>query len=585
MQLENRKTFLFLLWLAVCLAISGHPGLFARSAPGAPAAIIVDASEFFDEIPKGDTLADAQSLRIPWVYNNTALVLKSKEEAVAKVTVIESGSYHLFVRSHGNSSNSFRVTIDGKPSSAVFGDAPMAWKNGGVFQLKKGSVEVRLTEMSPAPVLDLMVLSPRRDFTEQDILSRQFHPEVELLKDFKVPAAHAVKFGDVTGDGKMDFVVLTRNYSAYVYDHDGKELWHYEAPQEGTRERAEFEAPGSVWDFDCDGGAEVVHWRMMDGKEWLVVADGKTGAIKHKTLWPTKPLPHVYNNFRTAIAKLRPGYPDNLVVFTDSGGAISISAYAPDLKLLWTHTEQLLKDHLGHYVYPRDINGDGIDEVMVSHLALDAKGKVIWSNLKTFSDNHDHADSLRFADLDSDGKLEALASQSDVGTVVYRALTGEMVWKQPADHTQQITFGRFLARAPAPQIIVTARTYGNRALGEPYLSAQVYWFDPKGNLLLKWPRHPLNGNPDFVKGDWRGNGQEELFWYKFRLNSDGKGELYFGEPVYHMFDFMGNGAEQVITLQNANGILRVYGSRQAKRRAVKRDAEYLRHTVANHTHY
>lgn len=583
-NLKKRNLFPFLMALVIGLVAHWHQAAIAAAGRSAPGTIVIEAAEFFHEMPKGDTITDAQQLKLPWVFNNNAIVLKSKEEAVARATVIQSGAYQLCVRSHGQANSSFRVTVNGQPSPAIFGDTSMSLKSAGVFQLKKGLVEVQLTGINPAPSLDVIVLTKKKDFTESDLLLLQFPADVQLLKDYKIPPAHAVKFGDVTGDGKPDFMVLTRNYSAHIFDHDGKALWRYEAPEEGTRLRAEFEAPGSIWDFDRDGFSEVAHWRMGEGKEWLVIADGRTGAIKHKVEWPTTPLPHVYNNFRTAIAMLHPGYPDNLVVLTDSGGTISISAYTADLKLLWTHAEQLKKDHLGHYVYPLDINGDGIDEVLVSHLALDAAGKVIWSNLKLFSDNHDHVDSFRFADIDGDGKLEALASQSDVGTVVYKTLTGELLWKRPSDHTQQIQFGNFIKNAPGPQVVVTARTYGNRQLGEPYLSGQLYWFDPKGNLLSKWPRNPLNGNPDFVKGDWRGNGTAELFWYKFHLNSDGKGTLYFGEPVYHMLAFMGDGAEQVITLNNASGILRVYGSRNAKRRSVKRDAEYLR-KVANHTHY
>lgn len=64
---------------------------------------------------------------------------------------------------------------------------------------------------------------------------------------------------------------------------------------------------------------------------------------------------------------------------------------------------------------------------------------------------------------------------------------------------------------------------------------------------------------------------------------DGRGTLYFKEPVYHMFDFLGNGAEQVIT--NERTVLRVYGYRDAKPRAVKRDSEYKRNSIANHMHY
>jgi hypothetical protein len=93
----------------------------------------------------------------------------------------------------------------------------------------------------------------------------------------------------------------------------------------------------------------------------------------------------------------------------------------------------------------------------------------------------------------------------------------------------------------------------------------------------------VTGNPNFVRGDWYGDGKKEFFWHKFKLEDDGTGTLYFKDPVYHMFDFLGNGAEQVIT--NDRTVLRVYGYRHVKPKAVKRDSEYRRNSIANHTHY
>ncbi len=70
-------------------------------------------------------------------------------------------------------------------------------------------------------------------------------------------------------------------------------------------------------------------------------------------------MPHVYNNFRLAIAKLTPGAPKELAVFTDFGETINVCAYDADLKQLWIHTENRKKDNLGHYIYPVDLNKDG----------------------------------------------------------------------------------------------------------------------------------------------------------------------------------------------------------------------------------
>ncbi|MGH9720695.1 MAG: hypothetical protein ACRD8O_10820 [Bryobacteraceae bacterium] len=560
--------------VAASLLLAASP---ARQAPGT---VVVDASEFFHQIPRGDTIGG----RLPgdvWLFNNSAINLVSTEDAVATVAIPEAGNYHLLVRSQGASGSSFKVAIGGKASEATFGDGPLAFKNGGSFELKRGAVEIRLTAIKPRPSLNVIVLSKNANFAEKDLLPLELPEEVEMLRDYKIPAANIVKFGDVDGDRRTDFLVLTSNYTAHMFNHDGKQLWTWEAPAENARLRGEFEAPGSVWDFDRDGFAEVIHWRILDGVEWLVMADGRTGAIRRKVEWPTGPMPHVYNNFRTAIARFRPGYADNLVVFTDYGGTINITAYDRDLKQLWQHSEKRLKDYFGHYIYPIDITGDGIDEVVVSHLCLDSKGHTVWNNDRIFDDNHDHMDAIEFFDIDGDGKPELLAAQSDIGALAYNARTGAILWHNLAGHTQQVTAGRILKGRRMPQVVVNARTYGPRGAGG--LGAQLYWFDNKGDLLLKWPRNPLNGNPDFVRGDWYGDGKTQHFWYKFKLGDDGSGTLFFKDPVYHMFDFVGNGAEQVIAFERS--VLRVYGRRGVKPKTVHRDSEYIRNSIANHTHY
>ena len=544
----------------------------------------VPASSFLDEVPKGNTITTAAEQRVPWLYNNTGIRLNSATNLMTQVAVEKEGNYHLFVRSGGDK-GSFKVAVNDKVTDAVFGSAPWGWKEGGTFQLHKGLNYVKITRILPGAVFDVLVLSESPTLNEESVLALQLHPDVKLLKEYKIPASNAVKFGDVNGDGKTDFMVLERDFSAHVYDHNGQELWQWKAPEEYTKEREEFEAPGVLWDFDGDGKAEVLHWRMTEGKEMLVMVDGATGRVKKQTDWPTGPLPHVYNNFRLAIAKLTIGAPNQLAVFTDYGGTMTVSAYDADLKQLWIHTEQRKKDNLGHYIYPVDLNKDGIDEVLVGSLLLDANGKEIWNRFDLLPDNHDHADSYKFGDVNGDGKLDIVTANSETGIFIYEAMTGKIIWQQVAEHTQQIQVGNFLKGTPTPQVVAGGRVYGNRQIGEPYLSSQLYWFDNKGNLLSKWPGQPLNGNPDFVKGDWRGDGKEELFWYKFRLTDQGKGEIYFPDPVFHMFDFTGQGAEEVITL--SNGWLRVYGSATAKysNKDRKKNKLYLKNSVVNHTHY
>ena len=37
-----------------------------------------------------------------------------------------------------------------------------------------------------------------------------------------------------------------------------------------------------LWDFHHTGRDEVAHWRFLDGKEWLVLADGRNGEHHQK---------------------------------------------------------------------------------------------------------------------------------------------------------------------------------------------------------------------------------------------------------------------------------------------------------------
>src|ERR1019366_2105107 len=311
-----------------------------------PGTIVVPASDFYTNIPQGDS-NDGRFPAGTWFFNNNTINLGAVDDVTAEIPVKEPGEYHLFVRSIGTPTSSFQVKIGGKEDPGTYGKGALAWQRGGDFTLKGGTVEVRLTSINPRPSLNVLVLTKNADFKEEDLKALELPPEVKLLHEYKIEPSNIVKFGDVDGSGKYAILDITSDYSAIMYANDGHELWRWQAPAQDARLRGEFEAPGILWDFHHTGLDEVAHWRILDGKEWLVLADGRNGDIIKKVPWPAPPMPHVYNNYRMAVTKFHKESdgPDTLLVLSDTGGLISLTAYDKDLNQLWQHAEHRAKDY------------------------------------------------------------------------------------------------------------------------------------------------------------------------------------------------------------------------------------------------
>src|SRR4051812_11401437 len=77
-----------------------------------PATVIIPASNFLDDQPKGNIIVNADAQHVDWLFNNTGIVLNSETNLLKRITIPEDGQYHLFVRSAGQKGSGFRVSIN-----------------------------------------------------------------------------------------------------------------------------------------------------------------------------------------------------------------------------------------------------------------------------------------------------------------------------------------------------------------------------------------------------------------------------------------------------------------------------------------
>src|ERR687894_3146500 len=88
--------------LAVCLTVgwtgpTGRGTARAQAADDVPrrtaATVVIDDSALWGRLPLKDQVADAASLNVPWLFNNTALLLLSQASMETEVTIPEAGTY------------------------------------------------------------------------------------------------------------------------------------------------------------------------------------------------------------------------------------------------------------------------------------------------------------------------------------------------------------------------------------------------------------------------------------------------------------------------------------------------------------
>ena len=239
--------------------------------------------------------------------------------------------------------------------------------------------------------------------------------------------ARTVGIGDLDGDGVLDFVIKQPDFNTDPYHRErywkrspetykleayngasGRFMWRYDmgwAIETGT-----WYAPYVVYDVDRDGYAEIytkagegdpreIDGRVVQGPEYLVKIDGRTGKEVARTNWHARAGWSEYNRSQRhmlAIAYLD-GRSPSLIMQRGTYDLMKTSALDRDLKTIWTRDAKNPHKLPGpgtHGLITADVDEDGRDDLVLGSTALDENGKVLWET------GLGHPDPCYVADID-----------------------------------------------------------------------------------------------------------------------------------------------------------------------------------------
>ncbi len=311
--------------------------------------------------------------------------------------------------------------------------------------------------------------------------------------------------GDVTGDGRLDLVLMQPTWSAddrYIgrqvqaltaYDiGTGAMLWQIGTPDPRVTNNGT-DIPAHLYDIDGDGDTDVL--AVMDNQ--FRVFDGRTGAF---TRGFALPHPEAHDTF--AIANFRGTERAQDIMLKDRYSQIwAMDSFGNPL---WT-----FRGTPGHHPYPHDFDDDGRQELIGGYDFLSPDGELLWR-----ADMADHPDSIAVGDIDGDGAEDLVLGGAGLGgdsTNAYRS-TGNLLWRNlDAVEAQQVGLGDFRPDLPGLEVAGLDRVNRTAEAGKDAL----YLVSATGELLWKETRDSVGcwGSVMEPLHNWDGNyGDHLLTW-------------------------------------------------------------------------
>lgn len=327
------------------------------------------------------------------------------------------------------------------------------------------------------------LLKSRQERELQEL--RAANPQPVLWKKISTKgfgAGRNLRFGDLNGDGQIDVLIgqVAHHGPGDQYSElscltamtfDGDILWQIGTPNPENY-RLTNDVGFQIHDLDGADRNEVIYCMNFE----IVVVDGASGKVKHKTPTPlSKPpanrYPRILGDCLFFCDLRGTGKPRDTII---KDRYWHFWALNDQLEPLWEGSCRT-----GHYPYAADLDGDGHDELALGFSLFDHDGKLLW----TLEDQiQDHADGIAIVSFSEDPAAapQFFYTASDSG-VVYADLKGRIVHQHFIGHAQNPAIAKFRHDLPGLQA-VTINFWGNQGI--------LHFFDAEGRIY-----HDIAPNP------------------------------------------------------------------------------------------